>query len=202
MVHIFYRVFMPIVYKCMGMSMAHTFWILMHEGWHRLYHTSCLLWVKKQSHWCYPYSWRWSTKRNENICWFAIPTLFGRHSRNLHFTHCQLGTERFRISIYIYIYIYIYWENTLFVFHCSKSKAWRKDLCDLWNWGYFNFRSFIWNRLWCQKQVYRAVMNTYIPRITVGCNNLCKASNNNMAPPRYSTTHWAAIVRWNHRKCK
>ena len=73
LVYIFDKVFMPIVCKCRDMPMAHTFQILMHNGWHRWYHTSCLLWVKKQSYWCSSYSWRWPTERNENICWFTIP---------------------------------------------------------------------------------------------------------------------------------
>ena len=73
LVYIFDKVFMPIVCKCRDMPMAHTFQILMHNGWHGWYHTSCLLWVKKQSYWCSSYSWRWPTERNETICWFTIP---------------------------------------------------------------------------------------------------------------------------------
>ena len=65
-------VFMSVVCKCGDISMTNTCQMLLHDGWHRWYNTSCLLWFKNQSHWCSPYSRRRSTKRSENICWFTV----------------------------------------------------------------------------------------------------------------------------------
>ena len=65
-------VFMSVVCKCVDISMTNTCQMLLHDGGHRWYNTSCLLWLKKQSHWCSPYSRRRSTKRSENICWFTV----------------------------------------------------------------------------------------------------------------------------------
>ena len=124
-------VFMSVVCKCGDISMTNTCEMLLHDGWHRWYNTSCLLWLKKQSHWCSSYSRRRSTKRSENnllihrICqWMKLIKLY--RNTKIDSRSWALIFRVLAVSLTRYWPCCLYWMKKIFI---SMPYVYRKLGC-------------------------------------------------------------------------